>query len=263
MAATKNSTAPAPSIFDSHTHTQFAYCGEDVIASAVISRSRERGLVGVAITEHAPQLYCSREDFWGAKHLFDPKLWRSKENSRMSEYRQAVFPLRDEFVFVGFEVEVDSCGDLTILDEDRESLDLLLGAVHWLNCDTSGMTPAQEAAAFLKTSQQLLTAGVDVLAHPWRYFGRANLPVPKELYPELVEMLAATKTAAEINYHTNQPDSDFFAMCIDSGVKISLGSDSHAMWEVGEFDNHIKTLNQAARGKDVSNLIYTPQQKSF
>ncbi|MCK5114693.1 MAG: hypothetical protein KAR11_08035 [Phycisphaerae bacterium] len=261
MTPKPHTSISAAPVFDIHTHTQFAYCAQDVTAEAVIAKSREKNLAGVAITEHSPQLYCLRDDFWCAKHLFDQKLWRSPLHSRMPEFRREIFPLRSEFVSIGFEVEVDSCGDLVILDEDRADAEFLIGAVHWVNCDTTGLTPAAETLAFMKTCEQLLAGGVDILAHPWRYFGRAKLPVPKELYTELADMLAATGTAAEINYHTNAPDPEFFAMCIDRGVKIAIGSDSHNMSEAGEFGGHLETLALAADGKDISPLIFTPPQK--
>ena len=37
-------------------------------------------------------------------------------------------------------------------------------------------------------------------------------------------------------------------MCIKNGIKISLGSDTHNLYEVGEFYPHVKLLDKIAPG---------------
>ena len=57
----------SPPVVDCHTHTEFAYgAGEDFTAASVIKRSRLFGLAGVCLTEHAPQLYCSKDEYLSA-----------------------------------------------------------------------------------------------------------------------------------------------------------------------------------------------------
>ena len=48
--------------------------------------------------------------------------------------------------------------------------------------------------------------------------------------------------AAEINFHGNEPYPEFLELCIREGVKISLGSDSHNLYEVGFFHPHLALL---------------------
>jgi histidinol phosphatase-like PHP family hydrolase len=56
--------------------------------------------------------------------------------------------------------------------------------------------------------------------------------------------------AAEINFHTNENDPRFFRECVERGVKIALGSDSHDLAEVGEFYPHLEVLRKAGLSAD-------------
>ena len=94
--------------------------------------------------------------------------------------------------------------------------------------------------------------GVQALAHPFRIFSFNGLgvkyPVPEELFEPLADMLKKYSVAAEINFHCNTPDEEFFAICLQKGVKISLGSDTHNLYEVGEFYPSVKLLDKIAPG---------------
>ena len=254
-----------PAIIDCHAHTEFAYCAADVTAEGIIARARTLGLAGQCLTEHAGQLYCSEKDFWAARHIREPAIWHSSEDCRMAEFRRKMLPLRDGFVRIGLEVGLDADGQLTIRDEDRDWPDLLIGAVHWIPEDPDELNETQLADAFMRASRGLAESGVDVLAHPWRFFRREKRPTPKELYGELADVLAATGTAAEINFHANAPDPAFIAECIARGVKIALASDAHAMYEPGGFTAHLALLREALRlcsgqaGRDdIADLLFYP-----
>jgi histidinol phosphatase-like PHP family hydrolase len=88
--------------------------------------------------------------------------------------------------------------------------------------------------------------GIDVLAHPFRLFARGKMRVPTELYAPVAELLAEGGVAAEVNFHTHRPDPAFFEQCLERGVKLAMGSDAHAMWEVGHLHPHLDLL--ASRG---------------
>jgi histidinol phosphatase-like PHP family hydrolase len=176
----------------------------------------------------------------------------------MSRFRQAVQALRGPSVRIGLEVELDADGQLTLREEDRDWPDLLVGAVHWIARDAKELSEAELRREFMKATEGLLSAGVDVLAHPLRLFGWAGRDVPKDLYAPLAEALAATGTAAEINLHKNRNDPAFFAHCIGRGVKIALGSDAHEPSEAGALGPHLSILRQAAEGRDLADILYDP-----
>lgn len=248
-------------LYDCHCHTEFAYCGDDVSAEAVVARARQVGLAGVCLAEHAPQLYCSAEDFWDARHLIEPALWQNPAASRMAAYRKLAESTRQAsggFVRVGLEVELDFQGQLTVRDEDRDWPDLLIGALHFRPERITAGPRRQRHEWFLETCSTLLHHGVDILAHPFRIFARFE-ESHDHLYAPLAELLAEYDTAAEINFHhTSRPDAPFLSACIERGVKLSLGSDAHSVEAVGQFDRHLAVLREAAGCEDVSGLLYVP-----
>jgi histidinol phosphatase-like PHP family hydrolase len=247
-------------LVDHHAHTQFAYCADDITAETAIARAQELGLAGITLTEHSGQLYLEEKDFWRAAFLDDPGILareRTAGRGRMQRYRSTVTKLRSEFVRLGLEVECDGDGNLTILDEDRDGWGLLVGSVHYLpEFKDEGASSAQVTRAFMDATERILAADVDVLAHPFRIFRRNERPMPTELFEPVAEMLAATGVAAEINFHTNEPDPRFFETCMARGVRISLGSDAHALYEVGEFAPHLEVLRQAGAGSDLDAVLF-------
>ncbi len=53
---TRSLTLPADlALIDGHTHTEFAYCGQNMSADGAIARARTIGLAGLRLIEHAPQ----------------------------------------------------------------------------------------------------------------------------------------------------------------------------------------------------------------
>jgi len=263
---------PALGLEDLHCHTHYAYCAKDVTAEAVIERARDFGLSRIYLTEHAAQLYLAPEDFWRGAFIREPDIWlreRNSPRSRMEAFRAEVSGLRSDDVRLGMEVECDGLGRLTLADEDREGWDLLVGAVHYLpgtlTDDPDLRTVARE---FLSFTESLLRGGVDTLAHPFRLFRRAKWGpstdredvrcAARELYAPVADLLAECGVAAEVNYHTNEPDAEFFAMCIERGVRIALGSDSHWLGEVGEFAPHLDLLRRASASEDWGQVLYQP-----
>jgi histidinol phosphatase-like PHP family hydrolase len=229
----------------------------------MIARARTFGLSGLCLVEHAPQLYCEADDFWVGNHIRKPKLWREAKHPRMAEFRERILPLRGDFVRVGLEVELDADGRLTLQDEDRDWPDLLVGAVHFLEAgDVDSLSDKVLVEQFMQACRGLLAAGVDVLAHPWRLFGRRKKPVPLELYEQLADMLAGAGTAAEINFHIQRPGAEFFRLCIQRGVKIAFGSDAHRLHDVGNLWAHLEMLEEFAGTKDpaeLAKLLFVPQ----
>jgi len=237
---------PAPPLWDYHVHTHYAYCKDDVTATSALERAQALGVAGVCLTEHAGQLYLSPEDYWSDRFREDAGLIpreRAARRDRMRRFREEMQLLRSPRVGVGLELELDANDELTLLDEDREGWDVLIGAAHTLRSIRRGSSDPHEVARdFMADTECLCSLGVHILAHPFRVFRRAKLPVPIELCRPVAELLATYGVAAEVNYHTNEPDPRFFELCLERGVKIALGSDSHALWEVGDLRPHLRLL---------------------
>jgi len=252
-------------LVDVHCHTEFAYCGEDVTAEWNIFLSHLLGLSGLCLVEHVFQVYFDNETAWSYRWKHDRDLLEKAlagPHPRMEAYRSLVDRLRSAGVCAGLEVDLVSGGGLLLADADREGWDLLVGAVHELT-GPDPRTDAEADRAFLSEVEQLLQHPIDVLAHPFRWFRRANRPRPVHLYGEVAQMLADAGVAAEINFHTNEPDPLFFEECLHRGVKLALGSDSHNRAEVGELYPHTAFLKKLGV-TDLAACCYSPvSEKDF
>jgi histidinol phosphatase-like PHP family hydrolase len=245
-------------LVDSHVHTEFAYCRQDVSAADAVDRACRMNLGGLVLAEHAPQLYCTPEDFWMGRHIHEPAVWRAGVASRMDVYRQSMVAFRGGGVRLGLEVELDGDGQLTCRDADRDWADVLIGAIHWLARDAGRQRSGEFDESFLATCRGLCEAGVDVLAHPLRPYSSQHRPWPTHLYGELADLLSATGTAVELNLHKAEPDAAFFAECVRRGVPVALASDAHATWQVGLLNRHLAILDEVRDGRAWSDLLYRP-----
>jgi histidinol phosphatase-like PHP family hydrolase/predicted MPP superfamily phosphohydrolase len=245
-----SSDRATPSLYvDHHCHTQFAYCRDDITATEAIRRAEEFGVAKLYLTEHAGQLYLNEQDYWGAAFLSDPDCYareRAAGRGRMDDYRRMVEPLRSDRVGLGLEVECDGAGRLTLLPQDADGWDVLVGAVHVVpELLAAHPDPGQVKREFMQFTETLLRRKVDILAHPFRLFRRAKLPVPAELFAPVADLLAEHGVAAEINFHINRESLEFIAMCLQRGVRITFGSDAHGLWEVGALWPHVELLEAA------------------
>jgi histidinol phosphatase-like PHP family hydrolase len=168
--------------------------------------------------------------------------------------------LRGEDVRLGLEVEIGCDGELTVRDEDRQFVDIVLGAVHWLTETVDRDDPAACARAFLADTLTILQRGVDVLAHPTRRYARWHPRVPESLIDEIVAALVETRTAAEVNFHHRTDDRAFYARCIEAGVPLALGTDAHRVHQAGALAAPLALVAElsARRGKTLAEVLWTP-----
>jgi histidinol phosphatase-like PHP family hydrolase len=240
----------APNIVDGHCHTEHAYCGTTVDTAACIAFSQALGVSTLCITAHAFQLYFDKKPAMSFKWQDDParveQVWASPKRHRMADYRRFAEKIRSPFVRIGLEVDLFDNGRLLLAPEDADGWDILVGAIHAIQGFVPGVTPQQEAEAlFIRDVERLVEHPIAVLAHPFRFFPRNKLEVPKRLFPAVAQLLADGNVAAEVNFHTNRPDPEFIRICVEKGVKIALASDTHELGELGEFWPHVNVLRQA------------------
>ena len=241
---------------DYHSHTQFAYCGEDVEMARSASFAAMIGLEQLAFTEHSGQLYFDSPTYWSGTIGESGIDGRTGRAERMADYWQAAAEHRSDSVLVGLEVDADFAGNPVAEPADLERADVVVGAVHWLpELRTPVPDTARAADEFLRIVDRLCRHGIDVLAHPFRVFRRAGIAVPTSLFAPTVALLREHGVAAEINFHTNEPPPSFFADCIRAGVRISFGSDAHALYEIGEFHPHLALLADIGFDGDLTDIL--------
>ncbi len=243
----------AAQVTDFHIHTSAAYCSENMRVDRALEMAKLSGLGGVSFAEHSGQLYFESDDYWNGRSV-----WRTRGTpegcraiDRSDEYRAE---LRTPGCYRhGFELDVDRNGDVLLSEKERPLAEVRLGAVHFL---VNRSDPREASREFLFYTESLLKYGVDILAHPFRIFAWAGLEKPAELFAPVADLLAHYGVAAEVNFHQNQPEHEFFDLCLRKGVKLSLGSDSHNLYEVGFFLPHFRFLRELGVAGKLDEVIF-------
>ncbi|MGC8976375.1 MAG: metallophosphoesterase [Candidatus Ratteibacteria bacterium] len=233
-------------IIDYHCHTEFGYCAEDVSMEKVIERCKLFGVKKLYFTEHAGQLYLSDKDYWNYKFfggIDTLKKQRKMKKDRIKDYIEKFKSLNTDIAGLGLEVEIDKNGKLTLLPEDREYFEILIGAIHYIPEEFLVSRKILEKK-FLEMIEKLIENKINILAHPFRFFIRKNIEKPKNLYKDVAKILKEANVSAELNFHTNNPDLDFFRICLEENVDIVFGSDAHNLLEVGDFSKHIEFMKK-------------------
>jgi len=240
-------------LVDHHVHTNMAYCNENMDISKASALGKLFNLDGIVISEHSAHLYFNRENY-GQRLQYFEGMEADTTNNRVAEYSALYANEADDFCRFGMEVDYDKQGKPTIEQSIWDKLEFRNGSVHVLDI---GENPDMQAIEkeFLFLTEAVAASGVDVLVHPFRIFKRHGLTVPRYLFTSTVDILKRYGTAVEINYHTNEPPAEFFRMCIENGIKLSLGSDSHNLYEVGEFYAHLKFLQEIAPNSNINDLL--------
>lgn len=237
-----------PGLCDCHAHTQFAYCGRGIDFGDAADLSLALGVTTQCFTEHAFALYFpgnALKFYWQSDPDFVKAIWATDGRGRMKAYRQLVAEARELYgsrVKFGLELDLFGKGQLCLADVDRGGWDHLIGAIHEVEGISDGSTQAEVESAWMRDVERLLTYPIRILAHPFRYFPWADRPVPRHFYKPVAKMLAQAGVAAEINHHKNPFELDFFRLCLEEGVKLSLGSDAHITRDIADLRPHLKTL---------------------
>jgi histidinol phosphatase-like PHP family hydrolase len=254
-----------PGLCDVHCHTEFAYCATTVTAGWNRLLADRLGLAKLCLTEHAFHLYFPKEVAWTYNWQRDRSLadavWNhDPRRGRMAAYRAFADAQRGPNVRLGLEVDLMAGGELLLHPDDAAGWDLLIGAIHEIDVVRQDQTPPSDLEwLFIRDLERLLTFPIQVLAHPFRIFTRHKMEKPAHLYRAVAGKLAAAGIAAEINFHTNQPEPAFIRACLDAGTRIALGSDAHRLDEVGEFDPHLRILRDVGlEPDDLVRYLYAP-----
>ena len=235
---------PEFGLVDTHVHSPLAYCGENLDLAKSQSLATAMGLAGVRFTEHTGHLYF---DAHGYGRCADTGLPAAQpRQSRVETYFGLLQASGVPQNAWGMEVDAGWDGSGLIKPEHEGRLAFRIGAMHSLR-SLNGPVRDPEGAAdeFLAVLRRFLANGYDTLAHPFRVFRRGGVPTPPQVIGPTVELLRQHNTAAEINFHTNEPSVEFVRQCLAQGVKLTFGSDAHNLYEIGEFHPHLQLLREA------------------
>ncbi len=249
-------------LFDWHAHSPFAYCNENMDIPRSARMGTAMGLAGISISEHSAHLAFSRERYGRRDWFVNGIESASSEEDRTDNFFDNVEAARKEqpSLHAGIELDFDARGNPVGRPEQTARAEVRLGAVHQLAALTTGNGDSDAAKnEFLFLTRRIAESGVRALAHPFRVFRRGKVETPADLFVPVAELLKKHGVAAELNFHTNEPSPEFFRICIESGVKIALGSDAHNMYEVGEFAPHMAFLRKCGVGAgDLAEILIPP-----
>ncbi len=236
-----------PGLCDVHCHTEFAYCATTITAANGIGLSGMLGLERVCLTEHTFQLYFPKPYAWSFKWQAEPEAvaaaWAEPGRGRMAAFRAFAQAARSSFTHIGLEVDLYGDGRLLLAPQDASGWDVLLGGIHAILGVTRNVTPQAEVERlFMRDVEAYLASPIHVLAHPFRFFPWNGYQKPQHLFTAVAERLAATGKAAEVNFHGNEPEPAFFRACLDRGVKIAFGTDSHNLLEPADLARHLRFM---------------------
>jgi len=251
---------PELALVDTHVHTQFAYCSRNMNIERALDLADAFGLAGLGFSEHSDQLYFERQFSFSTECYNGGIDVARDEDRRVDDYLAAAQAAGVPPAHTGLEAECDARGRPMVRAEDRERVGYLIGGLH--NLPALLRKPYDYARAceeFPALLERFLSSGIAVLAHPFRLFARRGLPVPEHLFPDVVRLLRAAGVAAEINCRANAPPPEFVRMCIEAGVKLSLGSDAHNLCEIGEFAPHLALLEQIGYDGDLWDILVDPR----
>lgn len=240
------SMPPHLGLIDYHAHTQFAYCARACDAAEIIDLSQAFCLSTQGFSEHACQLYMDRPYVMSFAWQNDPAplhaIWQTPQRGRMKEFHAWMLRWQSPSTLVGLEVDLMGDGSLCLAPQDARGWDYLIAAVHEIPGITDANTQSEAEAAFMRDLEHFTRHPIDILAHPFRYFRWHKRPTPTHLYRPVAKLLAANRIAAEINFHQNTVDTEFFKICLEEGCKLALGTDAHISSEAAMLAPHLKTL---------------------
>ena len=241
-------------VHDCHTHSRFAYCCDDLDVAIERRLMDMLNIERVAVTEHSGHLFFTARDYWSIRDWFRGSPVRPPENDRSEAYLQHVKDMvaSDPRFLSGLEVDVDRNGQLLINDRLRQNLDFHIGSIHFLDDPKAPEAPDQ----FLFMAEKLMATGViRAIAHPYRVFTWDGVGCkPAHTFDTMVAMLKRYGVAAELSFHHNRPSPEFFRKCLDAGVKISFGSDTHSLFKLGFFNPHFDFLRSIGYDGDFQDI---------
>lgn len=211
---------------DTHTHTLASGHAYNTI-NEMAKTAADKGLKGLAITEHAPQMP-------GTCHLF------YFQNLRVVPRERYGIEL-----LLGTELNImNEDGEVDLPDETLKTLDIAIASMH-TPCFKGERTVEKVTAAYEKVMEHRY---VDIIGHP----DDGRFPVDME---RLVSQAKKTGTLLEVNNSSLRPDGfrentrenclRMLKECKKQGAMIVLGSDSHVDVDIAEYPYAEEVLKKA------------------
>ncbi|MCP1102323.1 putative hydrolase [Aequitasia blattaphilus] len=211
---------------DTHTHTLVSGHAYSTMNEMAVA-AREKGLKGIALTEHAPLLPGSPHFYYFQNLKVVP---REKCGIRL---------------FLGVELNIlNQKGEVDLAPEILEILDLRIASIH-VPCYEGERTVDAITEAYLRAMEN---PNIDIIGHP----DDGRFPIN---YYRLVQGAVATGTILEVNNTSLSPESfrqngrenilNLLQECKAQGAFIALGTDAHVDTAIGEYPYVMELLKES------------------
>jgi histidinol phosphatase-like PHP family hydrolase len=219
---------------DLHIHTDFSdgRCG----FNSVLSFAKARGLKLIAITDHFSEL---------------PILPRRMDESKIKHYLESLSYFR---VLKGVEVDIFSGGP-SISKKNSKLFDLILGGLHKVDDIILGEFRPKivDVPFFVEKVRILLIKAlesdlIDVLVHPFWFpenvRSEANKLMTKDWIDSVLDVASDNNVALEVNGSWRVPNKYVVGECTRQGIKLSIGSDAHSRFQIGNTSYSVRLLKE-------------------
>jgi len=200
----------------------------------MVEMAETRGLEAMAFTDHGPELEVG---------IAREKLPAMLQDIRLAQ-EEADIP-----VLAGMEANVaDGTGRIDVDEHVIDDLDIIVVGIHTID---EAATPRDFAENYLKRATLAIKKNkVDILAHPF-FLHEPLLPhLSLEDVKEFLRLAGDRGVAMEVNAKYRYPGADFISLCLQEGVKLSVGSDAHSAADVGRVDWPLAELGRAGAKRE-------------
>ena len=225
------------SVVDTHTHTYLSGHAYSTIFEN-ITVAAQKGLKGIVNTDHSPAMSDCR---WPAAVRFMKNVPREYMGVR---------------IYRGVEADiVDYEGALSVGEQYYPLLDFMIASLH--DVVMKAGTKAQNTQAMIGA---LNHPQVDILGHPGTPFFEVDIEAVVKEAARLNKLIEVNSHSFEVRAGCEANCRQFAQMCKKYGVRISLASDAHACFQVGEFSNAEALLKEVEFPRE---LIVSRSLESF
>lgn len=215
---------------------------------AEILRTHKKNLRKIVIADHGMAIYFPQEIAWKWDYISKPSIfddWKSRGDEILAKHIENIRKFANDGLVAGIEIEFMDDGRPVFSPEFRKDIDTIIGSVHFLNIKENA--PVDEILSrWLDNVSMILSFGVDILGHPFRWLESRIGKVPAEIIAETVSRAKEKNIALELNSHFKMnSDIPMLREIIKNKAFISFGSDAHAKEEIGDFSYHNATLDAA------------------
>jgi len=219
---------------DLHIHTNFS--DGNITIPQLLHINKVKNLTLVAVTDHYSEYIRIKNRMFG---------------NEIVEYLDA---LKGTGLLKSIEAEIFSDGSVSISKQHSKMCDFILGGIHSLDGINfwRDFQPILNPARYVDRVRIALEVAmeskiIDVLVHvtwlPEAIRSQSKKLITSEWMKSLINTALDNNVAIELNDAWEVPSVEFVRLCLEQGVKISVGSNAHTVKDVGNTAYPLKILS--------------------